>query len=100
MDTRLLPNGSPLSRTEARRLQLARALVQRPRLLILDGALDGLGLSSNDREALLERILGPDAPWTVMLTTESPDVLERCTRIISTAGTLEPTAGHQEDMTS
>ena len=100
LDTRLLPNGSQLSRTEARRLQLARALVQRPRLLILDGALDGLGLSSNDREALLERILGPDAPWTVMLTTESPDVLERCTRIISTAGTLEPTAGHQEDMTS
>lgn len=102
LDTRLLPNGSPLSRTEAHRLQLARALVQRPRLLILDGALDGLGLAPEDREALLDRFLHPDAPWTVVLTTESPDVLERCTRTISTApaATPELDAGHQENTPS
>ncbi|HHH31168.1 MAG TPA: ATP-binding cassette domain-containing protein, partial [Polyangiaceae bacterium] len=78
LDTRLLPNGSPLSRTEARRLQLARALVQRPRLLILDGALDGLGLEPHEREALLDRFLRPEAPWTVVLTSELQDVLDHC----------------------
>lgn len=96
LDTRLLPNGSPLSRTEARRLQLARALVQRPRLLILDGALDGLGLAPPDRDALLERLFRSDAPWTVVLTSEQPDVLDRCTQKIHT----DPPSGRQEDVTS
>jgi putative ABC transport system ATP-binding protein len=34
--------GAPLTRDEAQRLVIARALAARPGLLVLDGALDGL----------------------------------------------------------
>jgi len=100
LDTRLLPNGSPLSRTEARRLQLARALVQRPRLIVIDGALDGLGLDPDMRRRLLDRFLGPDAPWTVIVTSEEPDVIARCNQLLRTGPIDATPAGHQEGPTS
>ncbi len=82
LDTTLLPNGAPLSQTQARRLALVRALASRPGLLFLDGALDGLGLSLTQRENLLDAILGPDAPWTVMVVSTCPMVAKRCQRHI------------------
>lgn len=82
LDTILLPTGAPLSATQARRLALVRALASRPRLLLLDGALDGLGLSLTQREYLLDVVLGPDAPWTVVVVSNCPMVAKRCPRHI------------------
>ncbi len=42
LNTRLLTHGTPLSTGQALRLMIARAIVGRPRLLIIDGTLDGL----------------------------------------------------------
>jgi len=84
-ETVLMPTGSPLSQTQARRLALARALAMEPRLLILDGALDGLGLESTEQAALLDRVLGPDAPWTLIVVTQDNAVAARCSRTLSIA---------------
>ncbi len=70
LDTVLGPNGAPLSTSEARRLMLARALAARPRLVVIDGLLDGI---PNDQcRSLLAPFLSPDAPWTLLLLTEDP----------------------------
>ena len=74
LDTELLPSGAPLSTSETRRVALARALLAKPRLLLVDGALDRIGIASALRERLLRHVFAADAPWTAVVTTEEPDV--------------------------
>lgn len=85
LDTPLLASGAPLSGAQARRLVLARALSAQPRLLLLDGVLDGLMLPPDKHEALLEHIFAADAPWTVLVVSDDPRVQARCGRVIDLA---------------
>ncbi len=82
LDTGLLATGAPLSTVQARRLVLARALAAQPRLLLIDGLLDGLMLPPDKHEALLEHIFAADAPWTVLVVSDDPRVQARCRRVI------------------
>ena len=82
LDSPLLPTGAPLSGAQARRLVLARALAAQPRLLLIDGLLDGLMLPPDKHEALLEHIFAADAPWTVLVVSDDPRVQARCRRVI------------------
>lgn len=82
MRTHLLPNGAPLTRAQSRRLALARALLARPRLLLLDGALDGLDLDPATRARLLDHLFGAGAPWTLLVISEDPVVRARCDRAL------------------
>ena len=70
--TSLDASGSPLSDAERRTLLVARALVRPPRLLVLDGLLDGLPATTQHR--LVKLVADRHAPWTLLvLTTESSD---------------------------
>jgi len=73
----LTTNGGNLSAGEAQRLAIARAIVDRPRCLLLDEALDHL--EPGARKEILERVLGPDGPWTVIVATHDPLVADACT---------------------
>ena len=81
LDTELHPHGRPLSHRQACRLMIARAIAGRPRLIILDGALDQLD-RREDQERLATAIFSLDAPWTLFCVTERPDLLARCTRVV------------------
>jgi ABC-type bacteriocin/lantibiotic exporter with double-glycine peptidase domain len=76
--TRIHPDGAPLDHTVARRLALVRAMLAEPRLLLIDGGLDGLGLVSSQRHALLDWLFDRARPWTLVVATEDPDLLARC----------------------
>lgn len=76
LETRLSPSGRPLSQVQASRLALARALLARPRLLLVDRALDDLDPTA--RERICEVLFAPDAPWTLVVVSERDDVLARC----------------------
>ena len=69
-------NGSPLTPSQATRLTIARAVLGRPRLLLLDGVLDHLHPA--DAPNLLDALFDPAAPWTLVVVTRDPDVLARC----------------------
>ncbi len=81
LDTELHPHGRPLSYRQACRLMIARAIADRPRLIVLDGALDQVD-HREEQKRLLKVLFAPDAPWTLVCITERPDVLAHCTRII------------------
>lgn len=81
LDTVLQPHGRPLSHRQACRLMLARAMVQQPRLLIVDGLLDQLE-ASDERDRLRDALFADAAPWTLVCITEQPDLLARCSRVI------------------
>jgi putative ABC transport system ATP-binding protein len=90
MSTWLQPNGRPLSSRQAWRLMIARAVAGQPRVLVLDAVLDHIDLS-DEREPLLQLLFGDDRPWTLICVSNDPQVLERCSRIV----TLD--AGHVRD---
>lgn len=80
VDTPLVPAGGPLSAGQSLRLTIARALVGRPRLLILDGALDALDL--RECPDLVPRLFDRAAPWTLLVATANPAVQQLCDRVI------------------
>lgn len=80
MHTPLVTGGLPLSSRQRTRLLLARALVLKPRLLLLDDVFDGMDKASMDEltGVLLDRAL----PWTVIIATRDPLVAARCDRCV------------------
>ena len=64
LDTVLHPHGRPLSYRQACRLMIARAIAGRPRLIVLDGALDQI--DQQDEQELAEMLFATEAPWTVI----------------------------------
>ena len=78
--TELCPGGAPLTRPQARRLTLARALAAHPRLLLVDGGLDGLDLDPLAHARLLDHVFDSSAPWTLLVITDDPLVRARCSR--------------------
>ncbi|NBX37598.1 MAG: ABC transporter ATP-binding protein [Planctomycetes bacterium] len=79
LDTQLVTGGMPLSDSEGDRLIAARAIVQRPALLLIDGLLDGHDLT---REALDAALLQAPIPWTVVVGTSDPRVAALCSRVV------------------
>lgn len=76
-ETKLNPNGQPLSDEERRRVLLARAIAGRPRLIVIDGWLDHMGTEAH---ALLDVLIKPSWPWTVIVLTEDPEIAGRLNR--------------------
>jgi putative ABC transport system ATP-binding protein len=83
LETTLLPNGSPLTEEQCLRLTLARALIGRPRLLLLDKLLDRM--DNRVILVLLENLLAQDAPWTLIVSSQRADVIARFDRQIKIA---------------
>lgn len=78
LGTALATNGANLSRGQARRLTIARAIAARPGCLLLDEALDEL--DPTVRDGILDRILAPTRPWTVLVATNDDAVTRACAR--------------------
>jgi len=81
------PGGHGISRGEAHRLLIARAIVSKPRLLMIDGQLDGL--DTELRQRILTVLMAKDAPWTLIVATQTEGLLSRMNRTISMALTGE-----------
>ncbi len=85
LETPLTPEGGPFSAGQAGRFLLARALVGRPRLLMLDGVLDSV--DPRDCPELLPALFDRAAPWTLLVASMNPAVIGRCDRIIAAGET-------------
>lgn len=72
LDTQLNQGGAPLSGGQRRLLLLARAMLSRPRLLIVDAVLDGLDQRS--KQLALAALQQPDVPWTLLICTHAEDI--------------------------
>lgn len=83
MNTCLQLGGLPLSAAQRARLLLARAFVQKPRLLLVDEVLDGL--DDTTYAELQEILFSREVPWTVIVATRERDLIGRCTQVIQLA---------------
>ena len=79
-DTQLNGAGAPLSGTQRDLLCLARAIAGRPRLLLIDGLLDGL--SDDELEHALSGLLHTDHPWSMVVATGRRTIAGRCDHLV------------------
>jgi putative ABC transport system ATP-binding protein len=81
LNTTLQTNGAPLTTSQSSRLMVARAIIGRPRLLLIDGTLDALPAPTLN--AVLTSLTRPNAPWTLLVVTNRQEVLAACHRVVS-----------------
>ncbi|TWT38881.1 peptidase domain-containing ABC transporter [Blastopirellula retiformator] len=77
LNTELLTHGRNLTGSQATRLMIARAIVGRPRVLLLDSVLDSLSDAMADR--LLARLKAAKN-WTLVVATSRSRLAEQCNR--------------------
>jgi putative ABC transport system ATP-binding protein len=81
LQTLLQTNGAPLSMGQINRLMLARAIVGKPRLLVLDETLDHM--DADIRETVLPALLDKSAGWTLLVVTHSDEVAKLFDRTLT-----------------
>ena len=81
LETHLSPGGAPLSGSQRTRLALARAIVSRPRLLLIDQILDGLAVEQSMQ--ILDAVREFLPQTTIVLVSTRRHLLHRCQRSLS-----------------
>jgi len=79
LETWIHPDGDPLTRDQLVAVDVARAILRSPRLVLVDHALDRIALEQLDR--LWRALTRADAPWTLVLASDRREVLDRSPRI-------------------
>lgn len=80
MDTLLAADGAPLSRSQAARLEIARAVIAKPRVLLLDDAM--LHVDDESIKPVMDLLFAPDAPWTLVVVSRGHRFLFPCDRAV------------------
>lgn len=76
LGSRLHAGGAPLSASQAIRLMVARAIVGRPRLLLVDGTLDLL--ADDIAVAVMKNLSRSPVCWTLLLCTGRKSLRDHC----------------------
>lgn len=79
-DTLLGPTGRKVSRSITKKIILARSILKKPRLLIVDEFFSDL--DDEEKLKLIEYITAPELPWTLIVNTTDPFVIAKFDRVI------------------
>jgi ABC-type bacteriocin/lantibiotic exporter with double-glycine peptidase domain len=87
INTMLYPQGQQIPYTVSKRIVLARAIVNGPRLLLLKDPLEYFEYSEAAR--IIDYLRGDEHPWTIVVASRNPLWASKCTKTIKlTQGTL------------
>ena len=77
-NTPLTSSGAPLSGNQQRLVCIARSVVSRPGLLLIDGTLDQL--PDEQLMPLLNYLFDEAMPWTLVIASSRTEIIRRCSR--------------------
>jgi len=79
-DTNLVAEGLNVPRSVRVRILLARAIIRRPRLLVLGSLLEQL--EPLIRRTIMDGLTAADRPWTLVVVSNDPSVARTCDRAL------------------
>ena len=79
-ETHLDPTGDKLPRSIVQRLLLARAVADRPRLLLLEDSFDAL--DEADRHQIIDFLTDQAHPWTIVAVSNNEYLAGKCDRVV------------------
>jgi ABC-type bacteriocin/lantibiotic exporter with double-glycine peptidase domain len=80
LQTQLVTEGRNLSRGQIQRLLIARAIIGRPQLLIIDEGFTGI--DECDKLQLLDALYNSQRGWTIIDISHDPEVVARSQRVV------------------
>lgn len=100
LQTRLVSEGRNMSRGQLQRIMIARAIINRPQLLILDEGFTGV--DENDKMSILNELFNSDYGWTIVDISHDPEIVSRTRTIhvlakghIAESGSLRELLGQE-----
>ncbi len=79
-DSLIDPQGYKLPRSTVQKLLLARAIVHKPKLLLIEDVLKEI--DGKDRLEIIQFLMRPENPWTVVAVSSDPEMAKLSDRII------------------
>ncbi|MCA6423036.1 MAG: ATP-binding cassette domain-containing protein [Flavobacterium sp.] len=87
LDTKILPEGKQLSSSNAQKILLARSIINNPKILFFEEALDKM--DTEIAKEVIDFLTAKENKWTLIVSSKNPYWKEKCTRTISmTEGTI------------
>jgi ABC-type bacteriocin/lantibiotic exporter with double-glycine peptidase domain len=80
LKTILYPDGKQMSHTVSKKLVLARAILKKPKLLILEDALDRF--NPNETNSVINYLTHKDRPWALIVVSGNDSWRTKCTETI------------------
>jgi ABC-type bacteriocin/lantibiotic exporter with double-glycine peptidase domain len=80
LQTVLYPDGKQISHTVSKKIILARAVLQKPKVLILEDALDRF--NPTETNAIINYLSHKDRPWALIVVSSCTSWKSKCTEII------------------
>lgn len=80
LNTRLIGGTVRISESIARKIIIARNIVERPGLLVLDDFL--MGVERKEKKRILDLIMHSDFGWTVILISNDPMIMDAVNRVV------------------
>lgn len=78
-NTQLLPEGRNLPRSIRVKIMVARAMVSRPRLVVIEDTFQNF--EPQDRQSILNCLASANKPWTLVIVSNDPLIASRCDRV-------------------
>jgi ABC-type bacteriocin/lantibiotic exporter with double-glycine peptidase domain len=80
LETILYPDGKQMSHTVSKKIVLARAILKKPKVLILEDALDRFNLK--ETSSIINFLSHPDRPWALIVVSGGDIWKSKCTQIV------------------
>ena len=81
LSTVLYPEGKQISYTIAKKIVLARAIVKKPGLLILEDALDQFNIEETNN--IIDFLVSPENPWSLIVVSSNKRWQQYCDNLIT-----------------
>ena len=78
--TELLPGGKSLAKSVVTKVLVARAIISRPKMLVMEEPLHFLNL--RDRIRIAQLLTDPKQPWTLVCVTDDPVLAALCDTVV------------------
>jgi ABC-type bacteriocin/lantibiotic exporter with double-glycine peptidase domain len=80
LSSQMLPGGRRYSESFITKITLARCMVSRPRVLMLDDTLQNL--HTKEKKRIIDLLTDKNSPWSLIILSNDPFIMQACDRVL------------------